>query len=308
MYKQTRWLCLASALILSGPGFSMVNSVAGLANPMENSGASARAQAMGGAFVGVADDSSALFWNPAGLAGLGKMEMALHHNSWLAGIIQETAVLGMPLGALGGVAASLNYVNYGSLPGYDDNGLRVADYSANRYGLGVGWGMRVLRDVSAGASLKGAYRTLGGTGYSDLSLDLGGLWEPRPALKVGLSYSNLGTAVGGFSQASALRVGGSYGMPLSDTNHILFAAAASVEPMGVNRLQAGVEDLIHSMLALRLGYQLNLADNQIGGLIGLTGGLGISYENFGLDYAYLPFGDLGTAQRLTLSYKFGRDS
>ena len=28
-----------------------------------------RAQGMGGAFVGVADDASAVYWNPAGLAG-----------------------------------------------------------------------------------------------------------------------------------------------------------------------------------------------------------------------------------------------
>ena len=37
----------------------------------------ARASAMGNAFVGVADDASALFWNPAGLAQIHQSEFSL---------------------------------------------------------------------------------------------------------------------------------------------------------------------------------------------------------------------------------------
>ena len=43
-----------------------------LANGLNLNGLGTRAQAMGGAFVGIADDFSAVFWNPAGAAGFRK--------------------------------------------------------------------------------------------------------------------------------------------------------------------------------------------------------------------------------------------
>ena len=40
-----------------------------------------RSKAMGGAFVGVADDVSAIYWNPAGLAKLPDNSLPPHHFS-----------------------------------------------------------------------------------------------------------------------------------------------------------------------------------------------------------------------------------
>src|SRR5919206_1344466 len=42
--------------------------------------AGARATGMGGAFVAVADDASAVFWNPAGLASGSYFSLALDNN------------------------------------------------------------------------------------------------------------------------------------------------------------------------------------------------------------------------------------
>lgn len=302
-------LCLATALgfmALAQSGFSTVNSVAGLANPLDNSGISARAVGMGWAFVGVADDSSALFWNPAGLGDLKNPEVALHHNSWLAGIIQETAVVALPMGNLGGFGFSGNYVNYGTLSGYDTSGTQISDYTPTRYGFSLGWGKEILEDLSAGVALKGFMQSIDDISYSGLSVDLGGLWCPTKNLRVGAAFTNLGTTVEGYAQASAMRLGGSYRFDFSRNNHLLLAASAALEPQGVNRLQVGAEDVIFSFLALRVGYQANLADSQIKNLTGLTAGIGVMFEGFGLDYAYLPYGDLDTAHRISLSYKFGQ--
>jgi hypothetical protein len=40
-----------------------------------------RAQGMGGAFVGVADDASAVYWNPAGLAGGAYFSLVIDGNN-----------------------------------------------------------------------------------------------------------------------------------------------------------------------------------------------------------------------------------
>ena len=75
---------------------------------------------------------------------------------------------------------------------------------------------------------------------------------------------------------------------------------------GVNTLQMGVEDVVHEFLSLRAGYRAVYADTQILGLTGLSVGLGLQIQNLGIDYAYLPYGDLGTTHRISLNYAFGK--
>ncbi len=48
--------------------------------------AATRPTAMGGAFVGVANDVNSVFWNPAGLTQMEKRELSAMYNSWFAGI------------------------------------------------------------------------------------------------------------------------------------------------------------------------------------------------------------------------------
>src|SRR5258706_16240847 len=76
--------------VLALAGF-MIPGVAGAANIFEKVGTfdgqflkigvGARAAAMGGAFVGVADDASSRFWNAAGIARIDpeKSELSLNH-------------------------------------------------------------------------------------------------------------------------------------------------------------------------------------------------------------------------------------
>jgi len=304
MFKCGVLVGVLGVLAFAKPGYSAVNAVAGLANPMENIGTGARAMGMGSAYVGVADDATALLWNPAGLADLKNTELEWDSNLWLAGIVQETALLGLPLGSLGGLGASINYINFGTLAGYDANGNQTGNYSANEYGFDLGWGMDVLSGLSCGVTLKGNMQSIGSTNYSDLAVDLGALWSPFPDLRVGLAYTNLGTTINGYAEDSGLRPGLSYCLHLSDDNQLLLAGSAAWEPLGVSSLQAGAEDRIYQLLSLRIGYEHDLADTQIQGVSGLTAGLGVLVAGINLDYAYLPFGDLGAVNWITLGYKF----
>ncbi len=63
MFKKYLIAALAAVLVL--PSFAP-------ANGLNLNGLGSRAQAMGGAFVGIANDFSAVFWNPAGAAGFRK--------------------------------------------------------------------------------------------------------------------------------------------------------------------------------------------------------------------------------------------
>jgi hypothetical protein len=298
-------LLAAACLALAGSVHGAVNSVASLADPLDNNGGGARAEGMGSAFVGVADDAETLLWNPAGLGLLPTAELELDHNSWIAGILQETGIITFPAGELGGFGLDADYVNYGTLNSYDENGNQTGVYSPYRFGLGAGWGKELLPGFSAGLSLNGSTQDIDGSSYSDLSGNLGALWCPMPNLRIGLAYNNLGTQVAGYALDSSLNGGASYRFDLTQNNRLLLTGAASWEPQGVNRLQVGAEDTIQSTLALRIGYQDNLATTDISGLAGLSAGLGLILGGLTVDYAFVPYGDLGDSNRISLGYKFG---
>ena len=149
-------------------------------------GVGARAMGMGGAFLGVADDLTALYWNPAGLAQIRKFELygSLSHND----IDAETQFTGSrstdasrsktrpnsagivyPFEATrGGFAIGLGYnrpLNFDSrtvIQGIDPSGdttfggLDVDETSSDRGGIGIwsfGAGVFISQNIILGASM-----------------------------------------------------------------------------------------------------------------------------------------------------------
>ena len=52
----------------------------------------------------------------------------------------------------------------------------------------------------------------------------------------------------------------------------------------------------------RAGYNTRTKD--MTGLVGLSAGLGVAYGSYGVDYAFVPFGDLGTTHRISTGANF----
>src|SRR5512140_977368 len=73
------------SLCLSTLALHAQNKVGTTAAPFLGIGASPRAIGMGGAFVAVADDPSALYWNPAGIARYARTQALFEHTRYLIG-------------------------------------------------------------------------------------------------------------------------------------------------------------------------------------------------------------------------------
>ncbi len=281
-----------------------VTGTASLAAPLENLEGSARDLALGSAFVGVADDTSALFFNPAGLSGLINPDIAIHHNSYLAGTFQETLTAGFPAGNLGGLAFALDYVGWGSLDLRDAFGVSEGSFNDSDVGFTAGWGMEWFPGFSVGFALRGLQQKVVNDLYTSLAGDAGLLWLAQKNFRLGISYLNFGTPVAGSPLAGELNGGGSILFNLTPHSTLMSALEGSWTPGGVGSAQAGLEGVLDRQWALRLGYQLPFYDNQIDGLTGFTAGAGLKISAFAIDYAYLPFGSLGTSNRISLAYQF----
>ena len=81
-------LMLSYSCYASGPGTTAANYL--------KIGVGARATAMGGAFTAIADDATALYWNPAGLSQIKGKQLSASYNSWFAGINQGYLSLVFP--------------------------------------------------------------------------------------------------------------------------------------------------------------------------------------------------------------------
>ena len=235
------------------------------------------------------------------------MEIGLHTNSGLGDTMQEAVIIGIPMGVLGGFAASLNYVDNGTFQGRDNAGNQVGNYTAGDMGGSLGWGKQLFHRLSVGVAVKYNQQTLANTSYNAYSADAGLLWNAFSRFNLGLTYSNLGTDVANSTLDSGWRAGASYDV----SRNMLLAVSGDMQSNGVfNDLQLGLEDYVTPKVALRLGYVYNLSDQylsnqQLDGTTGLTAGVGIKItREIIVDYAYVPYGDLGISQRLSITYKF----
>ena len=310
---------LAAAMLCGAASAGETYGEGGKALPLQQSGGTARAMGMGSAVVAVSQGSASLLWNPAGLGRMSAKEVALHHNSGLGGTIQEVLVVGVPLGevkedekggSLGGIAASLGYVNYGSFRGADDIGRPNGYYRTGDYSGSLGWGKEMLPGLSGGVVLKGNASSFAGTTYKTYSTDVGLLWSVVPSLDLGVAYSNLqfGGGISGAPLAAGWRLGAGWTI---DKRWLLAASTEIQEHEAMRRVQLGTEFLIgnveekSNVMALRGGYQLSFPNRELGALAGMTLGLGYTLtKSIVLDYAYLPAGELGSSQRLSVTFKF----
>jgi hypothetical protein len=71
-----------------------------------NIGQGARATAMGSAFVAVADDPSAIYWNAAGLARLENNGVVFDHTQWIADVGYNFVAGALRIGDFGTIGVS----------------------------------------------------------------------------------------------------------------------------------------------------------------------------------------------------------
>lgn len=262
----------------------------------------ARAAALGGNGASLEAGADSLLSNPAALAKLRTLEFGVHHQSWLANITQEQAVAGLPTGWGGSWGLGLGWVDYGSLDAVDEFGQPLGSVTAQDYDLSLAWARAAGAGFSVGALARYGQELIAGESLTQSSLDLGLHWSAE-RWQMGLVYANLAsTLLSGDRGPSALR--GEVTADVWRTPGVLRASAGfSAEPSGLSRLQAGVEAALVQSLIARAGYEARLGSTLIDGFSGATFGLGFNLGSLTLDYAYLPFGDLGSGQRLSMKWR-----
>ena len=269
-------------------------------------GIGAKAMGMGESHVAATDDLYASYWNPAGLARIQQPQLALMHNEWFAGINHQFIGFALPVGDIGTVGASANYLSFGELQGRDRDGNETTIFRPYDLALIVSYANAVTSNLAFGANAKFLREQIADESGTGIAFDFGGLYTfPELPLALGFNAQHVGPRVRFVEEAFGLpftfRFGAAY-QPWSDA----FMLTADVVRPSDNDITTGVGAAytIAAILQLRTGYKYKLGGNDLGGTSGLTGGFGLTLRRFQIDYALVPFGVLGLTHRFSLVANF----
>ncbi|MGB9613377.1 MAG: PorV/PorQ family protein, partial [Candidatus Margulisiibacteriota bacterium] len=261
-------------------------------------GGGARILGMGEAFVGLADDASAIFYNPAGLAQINFPEILSMYNRWFLEVNHQIAAVAYPT-PFGIIALGYSGLSSGNIQSYNASGEVGATFNTSSSSLSLAFGRKINPNLSWGLCLKSVGEKLEETNGSTLAFDFGLHYRVNPFLTLGASALNLGSGIKFISETTALptsyRLGAAYSGKFLDENFILSGDFLSYSDG--TKLNLGLEYLIRNFFALRFGSS---AGN-------LRAGIGILASLFSFDYAYLAHPDLGATHQASLSLLFGAE-
>lgn len=298
-----------------------------------------RALGMGGAFVSVADDATAMFWNVAGLGRLTGNEAVLIHTNWLLDTYFEYAGVVIPISNYGTIGVNFTYLNLGEMEQTteqdpDGNGIK---FSCGSFALGFAYARALTDRFSIGFNAKYVGENIMNCSASGFALDIGTLFRTQfKNARLGMSISNFGTkmrmtgtdlliqhdidpgiagnnpyvnaylATGQFDLPLLLRVGISVDLIDTPKNRLTLSCDVLHPNDNTESVNLGAEYVFANSLSLRAGYKsLYMADSEEG----LTLGVGLATRVHGMfrlkaDYAYELFGRLNNVQKFGVAMEF----
>jgi long-subunit fatty acid transport protein len=304
---------LLLVMIISLAGASMARAAANGAFSFLSIGEGARPAGMGEAYTALADDVNAIYWNPAGLAAVRAREITTSYLQYLVDVNIGYAGYAFPA-FKGGVGIGVMYVDYGAINEltYDNPSGTLGTYRPYDLVVTGSYGRTINKRFRVGASLKGIHEDIKGYTANAVAADAGVLYKPPVKhLIMGFTVQNCGVQTKAFvdelhSLPTAYKLGAGYGL-LDDAlkvalDYCYYGNAAS-------SLNGGAEYLLNQKFAFRLGYQTRGQDLKTGSntdmITGFSAGVGARFGMFSVDYAFVPYNELGQTQRLSLSVYFG---
>ncbi|MFC1495972.1 PorV/PorQ family protein [Candidatus Margulisiibacteriota bacterium] len=270
-----------------------------------------RPMAMAGTFVAIADDPSTMFWNPAGIAKLKNSQLYLTQTIWLQDIYQGSMIYTNKVNSSSSWACAVKHLSYGvftetttSEPTGTGNTFQpTADQ------LNLGYAININKYVSTGLVLNYFSETLYDTTSSDYSLDAGiHFTHPKLPEHIAFGVSSKNFMSSFSSPIQNLTIGTAYTKDVLnfafDFQNVTSTIALDME-MTAGKIpiyHIGVEYNEIDLFYFNFGYNTR-SEFSAGGNCGAGCGIYPS-KNLRIDFAYLPYEELGNSYLLALNYKF----
>lgn len=281
-------------------------------------GIGGRATAMGDAFIAVADDASALYWNPAGLVQSDENQIIFSHNQWVADIQHHFAGISYHLSSNDVIGLSFLTLHTDDM----EVTTEVMPFGTGNYfsygdiAISLTYSRKMTENFSFGATIRYLEETLAELKMRGIVIDLGTFyWTGLGSTRFAVAISNFGNELApdgevvlygdrsksdwqSFSPPTMFRLGFAF-EPYEDTEHKVTTSIQLNHPNdNSENVSLGAEYGWRKLFYLRAGYKFNVEGQNYTFGAGVKAALGIANVKF--DYAYANFTKLGSSHRFSL--------
>lgn len=285
-------------------------------------GVGPRGNSMGAAFSAVANDASAMYWNPAGIAHLNENQGMFSYSKLFADIYLNYFGIVLNSGDLGNFGVNITSLNMGEMEVTTENYPEGTGekFSAGSFALGVSYARFITEDFIVGVNIKYIREDIFNSSANGFGVDIGTIFTtPLWGIKIASSITNFGTkmritgqdllvrfdqdqqrsgsnetmdaylSTDEFELPLKLQIGLTKDFAIMENNRLTIAVDGNHPNDNHQYVNAGAElALFNEIVSIRGGYKsLFLDESQEG----LTLGVGIKYSGFGklklsVDYAF----------------------
>ncbi len=272
-------------------------------------GVGSEANAMGEAYVAVADDVSSIYWNPAGLSSLKKSSAFFMIQPWFVDIDMLFAGGAVVIPKVGVIGLGITHLDYGEM---EVTNLEYQDgtgemFQASDLAAALTFSRKIVSWFSFGSSLKYINSNIWHSSASAFAVDLGVLvntsffsftGKNKDGMNIGMSISNYGTRMkyDGIDSYQPIDIsefeGGNYGDVAGQFRTsewelpLIFRIGIALKPIVTNAMNLTLSaDALHpnnNAESINIGASL---DNKIPGFgeVSLRGGLKSGMNNLTTD-------------------------
>lgn len=258
---------------------------------------SARPLSLGGAYVAVADDSSAVNTNPAGLSSLPSTELSLTFSQpyGIPALTESYAAFAIPwkLNAFGSSYRRLSLASALTEESFTFSYARML-----RQAISIGFNLKLLR-LTLGEFSGGGVSSLANA--SEISTDLGFFAKPWEQFALGFVFYDLNAPTMRLlanSSGQKINTNARLGISYQPKDFVLFTGEIQTEKGALKNLgenyHFGTELLFAESIAFRMGVDRNK----------FTGGAGIRHRGLKIDFAFFHQGDLGLLYKASVAFQW----
>ncbi len=286
-------------------------------------GVSARAVAMGEAFIAVANDASALYWNPAGAVQFEENEVQFAHADWFVDIRHQFGAYVHHLSPSDAIGVSVIALHMDDMERTTVNQpFGTGEFFAYRdLAIGLTYARKMTDLFSFGATVRYIDETLAELKMRNIFLDVGAYyWTGFGTTRFAFVVTNFGASSRPTGSAQVFGVGTvdqfedfpaptqlklAFAFEPVKTSSSMLTATIQLNHPTDNRenVVIGGEYTWRDVFAVRSGYRFNV-DAQGFPSLGAGVRVPVSFARAGFDYSFTDFEDLGNVHRFTISLSY----
>ncbi len=289
-------------------------------------GVGPRAAAMGQAYVAVANDAEALYWNPAGITQFDKNDVFFSSTRWLVDLDMEYGGVVYHLDPSNSIGFGVTYLHTADMK----ETTELQPFGTGRYFsysdalLSLTYGRNMTEKFSFGVSVKYMQETLAELDMRAVLFDVGTYYKTGwKSTRFGVTVTNFGrdmspsgsfdyknlnnetVTVNSFQKFSPpimFRIGVATELYQNATHKVTSAIQLNHPNDNNENLNLGLEYWWQNIFALRGGYVTGREEEDFS--VGFGFNVPIPLADFRFDYSYSNFGRLGDVNRFSAHFQF----